>query len=100
MWFWRDGVRGVPCDRRHQGCLQRVYNERAMHSTVEDTPLLHTERPDDYLYVSFGDGVWFGADQMDMTKFLKGHLDILERPFPPPWQGNGCSNRCGNRARN
>ena len=28
-----------------------------MHNTVEDTPLLHTELPDDYLYISFGDGV-------------------------------------------
>ena len=51
-----------------------------MRNPVEDTPLLHTERPDDYLSVSYGDGVWFGADRTDMTKFLRGHLDILERP--------------------
>ena len=63
-----------------RGAYSVCKSERVMHNTVEDTPLLHTELPDDYLYISFGDVVWFGADRTDMTKFLKKHLDILERP--------------------
>ena len=48
--------------------------------------MLHTECPGDYMYISFRDSplykpdVVFGVDRVHMTKFLKLHLDILQRP--------------------